>query len=70
MREQYQESIVEIESIICLCGSYDQAQATTCREYVKLMWPIYGLGILDVLSKSLKTRETIHTSTSTQVEAD
>lgn len=43
-----------IGSVITLSGLAQCAQATTCSEYIKLVWPLYGSQILDVFQVALQ----------------
>jgi predicted RNA-binding Zn-ribbon protein involved in translation (DUF1610 family) len=52
MRLQYGK-LVPIATVVVLTGSSTNAQATTCGEYVRQNWPLFGSKFLSFIDKSL-----------------
>jgi hypothetical protein len=62
IKEQYpDEENLELGSIITITGSSVDAQALTCAEYMRQVWPTTGLEVLDALQQAiLKGPRTVH----------
>ena len=55
MKTQFDDGCqMAIGSVITLSGSALRAQATTCSEYIKLVWPTYGIQILEIFQLALQ----------------
>ena len=55
MKTQFdEEDQAAIGSVITLSGLSLCTQATTCSEYIQLVWPLYGIQILEVFQVALQ----------------
>ena len=66
LQDQYKDLVnTKLESVICISGSNQTAQATSCGEYIQRMWPERGAGVLGVLSTAIEKGVGVHSGTYT-----
>lgn len=59
LREQYShlQGRPLLASVITLCGSAENAYASTCEAYVRSLWPEVGPRILELLQQVIESNQ-------------